>query len=220
MPDPTPQYIALEGVIGVGKTSLARLLATRLEASPMLEEATSNPFLTDFYKNRMRFAFQTQLYFLLSRYQQQQKLHERDLFEERIITDYMFEKDALFASVNLSDREMALYNKLATVLKKDIVTPDLVIFLQASTPILMKRIRKRNRDFEKPIDQDYLEQLNQAYNNFFFHYNDAPLLVIKTDGIDFVANSNHLDDLVEQIKKPRTRIMYYAPAGDVQGQIM
>ena len=186
----------------------------------MLEEATTNPFLTDFYKDRPRFAFQTQMYFLLSRYQQQQKLHERDLFVNRIITDYTFDKDALFASVNLGAREKALYDRLATVLKKDIVTPDLVIYLQASTPVLMERIHKRNRDYEKPIDHDYIEQLNLAYNSFFFHYNDAPLLVIKTDEIDFVANTSHLDDLVEQIKKPRTRIMYYAPAGDLGGQMI
>ncbi len=220
MSDQIPQYLAIEGVIGVGKTSLARLLADNLKAGLMLEEAADNPFLFDFYKDRRRFAFQTQMFFLLSRYQHQQRLHERDLFVERIISDYMFEKDALFASVNLGNREMSLYNRIASILKEDIVTPDLVIYLQASTPVLMQRIRSRNRDYEKPIDDGYIDDLNEAYNSFFFHYNDAPLLVIKTDEIDFVANPQHLVELVEQIKRPRTRITYYAPTGDLDKQII
>jgi len=219
VPDSIPHYIALEGVIGVGKTSLARLLAERLDANLLLEEATDNPFLLDFYQDRSRFAFSTQMYFLLSRYNQQQQLVEPDLFVDRIISDYIFDKDALFAAVTLSKRELVLYQRLATVLKKDIPNPDLVVYLQASTPVLMDRIRKRDRSFEKSIDEDYIDELNESYSSYFFHYNEAPLLVVKTDDIDFVNNSAHLDDLVAEIKRPRRRITYYAPAGDLDSGV-
>jgi deoxyguanosine kinase len=208
-----PQYIVVEGVIGVGKTSMARLLAERLEAGLLLEDVNQNPFLPDFYKDRARYAFSTQIYFLLSRYQQQQRLLERDLFIKRIIADYLFEKDALFASVTLSPPEFELYRKIVTVLRRDIPRPDLVIYLQASTQVILKRIRQRNVPCEKPIDADYIDALNAAFNSFFFNYSEAPLLVIKTDEIDFVANETHLDDLLEQIKKPQPHIMYYAPSG-------
>lgn len=215
MSNDQPHHIAIEGVIGVGKTSLARLLAERLEAGLLLEEAADNPFLADFYRDRKRFAFPTQIFFLLSRYQHQQRLVERDLFVRQVISDYMFEKDVIFASVNLADRELALYHKMAEVLKRDVATPDLVLYLQASKPVLMGRIRKRNRPIEKGIDADYIDSLNDAYNSFFFHYNDAPLLVVNTDKIDFVARPEHLVDLVEQIKKPHTGTVYYSPAGDL-----
>ncbi|NMC44657.1 MAG: deoxynucleoside kinase [candidate division Zixibacteria bacterium] len=210
-----PHHIAIEGVIGVGKTSLAKRLAERLEAGLLLEEAADNPFLNDFYRDRKRFALPTQIFFLLARYQQQQRLVERDLFVRQIISDYMFEKDVLFASVNLAERELALYHKMAEVLKRDVANPDLVLYLQASTPVLMGRIRKRSRPIEKGIDNDYIDALNEAYNSFFFHYNEAPLLVINTDKIDFVSRPEHLDDLVEQIKKPHSGTVYYSPAGDL-----
>ena len=213
-----PRYIAIEGVIGVGKTSLARILAERLNAELLLEDASGNPFLSDFYKDRKRFAFPAQLYFLLSRFQQLQGLIERDLFIERIIADYIFDKDALFASVTLTDREMALYEKMAAVLKRDVAKPDLVIYLQASTPVIMKRIKKRNTAIEKPIDFDYIDELNEAYNSFFFHYADVPLLVVKTDNVNFIDNPQHLEDLIDQIKKPQPHTMYYAPAGDIDQQ--
>jgi deoxyadenosine/deoxycytidine kinase len=215
-----PHHIAVEGVIGVGKTSLAGLLADRLDAGLLLEESTNNPFLSDFYKNRKQFAFSTQVFFLLSRYQQMQNLLERDLFVERIITDYFFDRDALFASVTLSDREFKLYGKIASILKQDIAKPDLVIYLQASTPVIMKRIRKRNKPIEKLIDADYIDQLNEVYNSFFFHYIEAPLLVVKTDEIDFVTNEKHLSDLVEQIKRPHTQVKYYSPAGNLDHGIL
>jgi deoxyadenosine/deoxycytidine kinase len=215
-----PQYIAIEGVIGVGKTSLARLIASRLDAGLLLEETSNNPFLTDFYKNRKRFAFSAQIFFLMSRYQHQQNLLERDLFVKRIITDYLFEKDMLFASVTLSDRELELYKKLSSVLKHDIPRPDLVIYLQASTQVIMKRIRKRNKPIEKPIDAEYIDALNDAYNSFFFNYNDAPLLVVKTDEIDFVDNEKHLNDLVEQVKRPQPHTMYYSPTGDLDNRVL
>ncbi len=210
-----PKYIAVEGVIGVGKTTFSRMLAERLEAELLNEEVFENPFLVDFYKNRKRFAFSCQLYFLISRFQQQQQLMVRDLFAQRIVADYLFSKDSIFASINLSDRELLLYNKIAPVLSRDIPHPDLVIYLQASTSILMQRVRKRNFSFEKSIDFDYVDMLNRAYDYYFFNYSETPLLVVKTDDIDFVNNPEHFDDLIEQIGKPITGKKYYAPAGNL-----
>lgn len=208
-------YLAVEGVIGVGKTSFARMLAEELGAEMMAEEVFENPFLIDFYKNKKRYALQCQLNFLISRYQQQQQLVKRDLFAQKIISDYLFAKDAIFASVNLSEPELLLYEKIAAVLSSEIPRPDLVIYLQASTPTLLERIRKRDLGFEKPIDFDYLELLNKAYDYFFFNYIDTPLLVVKTDNIDFVNNPEHFTDLVSQIKKPINGKKYYSPAGDL-----
>ncbi len=208
-------YLAVEGVIGVGKTSFARMLAEELGAEVMAEEVFENPFLVDFYKNKKRYALQCQLNFLISRYQQQQQLVKRDLFSQKIVSDYLFAKDAIFASVNLSEPELLLYEKIAAVLSSEIPRPDLVIYLQASTPTLLERIRKRDLGFEKPIDFDYLELLNKAYDYFFFNYIDTPLLVVKTDNIDFVNNPEHFTDLVSQIKKPINGKKYYSPAGDL-----
>ena len=208
-------YLAVEGVIGVGKTSFARMLAEELGAEMMAEEVFENPFLVDFYKNKKRYALQCQLNFLISRYQQQQQLVKRDLFAQKIISDYLFAKDAIFASVNLNEPELLLYEKIAAVLSSEIPRPDLVIYLQASTPTLLERIRKRDLGFEKPIDFDYLELLNKAYDYFFFNYSDTPLLVVKTDNIDFVNNPDHFTDLVSQIKKPINGKKYYSPAGDL-----
>ncbi len=208
-------YLAVEGVIGVGKTSFARMLAEELGAEVMAEEVFENPFLVDFYKNKKRYALQCQLNFLISRYQQQQQLVKRDLFSQKIVSDYLFAKDAIFASVNLSEPELLLYEKIAAVLSSEIPRPDLVIYLQASTPTLLERIRKRDLGFEKPIDFDYLELLNKAYDYFFFNYIDTPLLVVKTDNIDFVNNPDHFTDLVSQIKKPINGKKYYSPAGDL-----
>lgn len=212
-----PKYIAVEGVIGVGKTTFAQMLAERIDAELLNEEVFENPFLVDFYKNRKRFALSCQLYFLISRFQQQQGLMVRDLFAQRIVADYLFAKDSIFASVNLSDRELALYNRIAPVLLSDIPRPDLVIYLQASTPTLLKRVQQRNFSFEKSIDYDYVEVLNKAYDYYFFNYSDTPLLVVKTDEIDFVNKPDHFDDLIEQINKPISGKKYYAPAGDLAG---
>jgi len=155
------------------------------------------------------------LYFLISRFQQQQQLMTRDLFAQRIVADYLFAKDAIFASVNLSERELALYNRIAPALSRDVPRPDLVIYLQASTPVLLERIRHRNMSFEKPLDQEYLELLNNAYDYYFFHYTESPLLVVRTDDIDFVNNPEHFDDLIEQIQKPTRGKKYYVPAADI-----
>ncbi len=213
-----PKYIAVEGVIGAGKTSFAAMLAERIDAELLNEEVFENPFLVDFYKNQKRYAFSCQLYFMISRFQQQQQLMIRDLFAQRIVADYLFAKDSIFASINLSDRELALYNKIAPSLTQDIPKPDMVIYLQASTSILINRIKKRNYSFEKTIDHDYIEVLNKAYDYFFFNYSDTPLLVVKTDDIDFVNNPEHFDDLIEQIGKPITGKKYYIPAGNLTGK--
>jgi len=210
-----PNYIAVEGVIGVGKTSFARMLAERLDATLVNEEVFDNPFLVDFYKNKTRYALSCQLYFLISRFQQQQQLMMRDLFAQRIVADYLYAKDSIFASVNLSERELALYNRISPVLARDIPKPDLVIYLQASSPVLLERIRSRSFTFEKPIDLDYVEGLNKAYDYYFFHYTETPLLVVKTDEIDFVHNVDHFDDLIEQLRKPVVGKKYYVPAGDL-----
>jgi len=210
-----PNYIAVEGVIGVGKTTFAQMLAQRIDADLLNEEVFENPFLVDYYKNRARYALSCQLYFLISRFQQQQQLMVRDLFAQRIVADYLYAKDAIFASVALSERELTLYNKIAPALSRDIPKPDLVIYLQAGTHVLLSRIRKRSFSFEKPIDFDYIEMLNKAYDYFFFHYSDTPLLVVKTDEIDFVNTPEHFDDLIEQIYKPISGKKYYVPAGDL-----
>lgn len=192
-------YIAVEGPIGVGKTSLAKLLADRFAARPILEKAEENPFLPDFYRNRERSAFQTQIFFLMSRYSQQQQILNRDLFSTALISDYLFAKDRIFARINLSDRELALYNQVASTLESNTVKPDLVIYITASVDILMDRIRKRGRDFERGFDRDYLETVCESYSEFFFHYKGAPLLVIKTDDTDFRKDAENFTYLVEKI---------------------
>ena len=163
-------YIAIEGPIGVGKTSLANLMSKELSARLVREEFDENPFLPDFYKDPERFAFQTQLFFLLSRYRQQQQLQQTDLFTKTLISDYMFVKDRLFAALNLNDKEMSLYNAVARILEKNVTSPDMVIFLQSDTDRLMQNIKLRGREYEKLIDWKYIDALNQMYNEFFFRY--------------------------------------------------
>jgi deoxyguanosine kinase len=205
------RYIAVEGVIGVGKTSLAKLLCDRLQAQLVLEEVEENPFLKDFYRDRARYAFQTQMHFLFSRYQQQRSLRQTELFSERLVSDYLFQKDRIFAGLNLSERELALYERLVVWLELDVVRPDVVVYLQASTDVLMERIGRRGRPFEKDMDRDYIGQLNEAYNHFFFHYTEAPLLVVNTNGIDFVNNADDFEDLLTRIVAHRAGTVYYAP---------
>ncbi|UCC80701.1 MAG: deoxynucleoside kinase [Candidatus Zixiibacteriota bacterium] len=192
-------HIAVEGPIGVGKTTLAELLARKLDARLILENPESNPFLPDFYKNRERFAFQTQIFFLMSRYAQQQHFAHDDLFSQCTVSDYIFAKDALFARINLSDDELILYEKVASVLEKNVAIPDMVIYLTASVDTLLQRIKKRQRSFEKGIDKSYLEDLCEIYSDFFFSYNDRPLLVVKTDNVDFSADGEKLSYIIEKI---------------------
>ena len=206
-----PYHIAVEGTIGVGKTSLAKILGERLEAKLILEEFEENPFLVDFYKDAERFAFQTQLFFLLSRYRQQQELQQTDLFTKALISDYMFIKDRLFAALNLSDKEMGLYNSVARILEKNVSSPDMVIFLQSDTDRLMLNIKKRGREYETSIDWKYIDALNQIYNEFFFRYDKSPLLIINTNDIDFVNNKNDLEEIIEFIRTPGEGTRYFNP---------
>ena len=206
-----PYHIAVEGTIGVGKTSLAKILGERLEAKLILEEFEENPFLFDFYKDAERFAFQTQLFFLLSRYRQQQELQQTDLFTKALISDYMFVKDRLFAALNLNDKEMGLYNSVARILEKNVSFPDMVIFLQSDTDRLMLNIKKRGREYEKSIDWKYIDALNQIYNEFFFRYDKSPLLIINTNDIDFVHNKKDLEEIIEFIRTPGEGTRYFNP---------
>jgi deoxyadenosine/deoxycytidine kinase len=205
------RYIVIEGVIGVGKTSLSRLLSERLSSRLVLEEVEENPFLKDFYRDRTRFAFQTQMHFLFSRYQQQRNLRQMELFSERLVADYLFQKDRIFAGLNLQDRELALYERLVGWLELDVMKPDVVVYLQATPDTLMERIAKRGRSFEKEMDREYIKSLNEAYNHFFFHYNEAPLLVVNTNRIDFVNNPDDFADLEKRILSHRQGTVYYAP---------
>ena len=208
---PDNRYIVVEGVIGVGKTSLTRLLAERLQAKLVLEEVEENPFLKDFYRDRERFSFQTQMHFLFGRYQQQRSMRQMDLFSERTVSDYLFQKDRIFASLNLSERELALYEKVAGWLELEVAKPDVVVYLQANTETLMERISKRGRPFERDMDRAYIGALNEAYNHFFFHFIDAPLLVVNTNAIDFVNHTEDFEDLLKRILVHRQGTVYYAP---------
>lgn len=205
------RYIVVEGVIGVGKTSLTKLLATRTSGRLNLEVVEENPFLSQFYQDRSAYAFQTQIFFLLSRYRQQQNLFQHDLFSSTLISDYLFAKDRIFANLNLSDDELVLYNQLASILEQRVLKPDLVIYLQARTSVLMQRIRWRGRTFEQDMDQDYLNALNAAYSYFFHHYKDAPLLVVNTDNLDFVNVPGDFDLLFNQIEEQFSGTRYFAP---------
>ena len=208
-------YVAIEGVIGVGKTSLSGLLEDRLNAKLVLEKFDENPFLSDFYIDPERYAFQTQLFFLLSRYRQQQELRQINVFHNLVISDYMFVKDRLFASLNLDEKEMSLYDSIAKILEKNIINPDLVIYLQADTQKLMERIVMRDREFEKNMSPDYIEGLNQVYNEYFFRFQDCPLLIINTNDIDFVHNEEDLEEVISYIRQPVSGTKFFNPATDL-----
>ena len=204
-------YIAIEGPIGVGKTSLAQLLSKELGARLVLEDFEDNPFLPDFYNDPERFGFQTQLFFLLQRYRQQQDLRQVDMFQKLLITDYMFVKDRLFASLNLGDKEMQLYDTVASLLERNIIRPDIVIYLQADTDVLMKNIEKRGRNMEKNVTWEYIDALNQVYTEFFFRYQDTPLVIINTNNIDFVENENDLKEVIDYIRQPVSGTKFFNP---------
>jgi deoxyadenosine/deoxycytidine kinase len=204
-------YIAIEGPIGVGKTSLAQLLSKELGARLVLEDFDDNPFLPDFYNDPERFGFQTQLFFLLQRYRQQQDLRQVDMFQKLLITDYMFVKDRLFASLNLGDKEMQLYDTVASLLERNIIKPDIVIYLQADTDVLMKNIEKRGRNMEKNVTWEYIDALNQVYTEYFFRYQDTPLVIINTNNIDFVENENDLKEVIDYIRQPVSGTKFFNP---------
>lgn len=204
-------YIVIEGPLGVGKTSLAVKLAERINGRTLLENTEDNPFLDKFYQNPKRYAFQIQMFFLLRRYQHSMEIHQKGLFKSVIVSDYLFDKDRIFARTNLEDNEFWLYEQLFQLLRKRIPTPDLVIFLQAKTEILLERIRKRDMEYERAISFKYLDEINQAFNDFFFHYSDAPMLVVNASNIDFVNIPEDFEDLVNEIKKMKSGTQYYMP---------
>ena len=206
-------YIVVEGVIGVGKTSLCRLLADSFGGRCILEDFESNPFIEDFYRAQRENAFKTQLYFLISRFKKQLEMPLPDLFDSPLIVDYIFQKDRIFATVNLDNDELEMYNTVWNVLAPKVRPPDLVIYLQASTKTLLERIRKRNRRYEKNISYEYLEVLNNAYNEMYFHYSEASVFIVNTDDVDFVKSPEHLMDLVAKIVEPRSGITFYHPGG-------
>jgi deoxyguanosine kinase len=209
----TSRYIAVEGPIGAGKTSLAQRLSARLDATAVLEE-TENPFLADFYAGRAGAALQTQFFYLLSRHRQQTALRQGDLFAQAMVCDYLFDKDKIFAYLNLDDNELFIYQRLYELLARDVVTPDLVIYLQAPTEVLLRRVRERAKKKEHELhapEPGYLRELNEAYQHFFFHYGATPLLVVETSEVDFQTSDNALDDLVRQIRGMGRGTQYYVP---------
>jgi deoxyadenosine/deoxycytidine kinase len=207
------RYIAIEGPIGVGKTRLANRLANRLEGTAVLEE-TDNPFLADFYNERPGAALQAQLFYLLNRHRQLQGRRQVDLFQQTTVCDYLFDKDKIFAYLNLDDNELFIYQRLYDLLAKDIPSPDLVIYLQAPLDVLTRRMRDRPRDSDASTPEpgdDYLRELNEAYQHFFFHYSATPLLVVETSQFDPNASDEALDDLVRQVRGMGKGTRYYVP---------
>jgi len=207
------RYIAVEGAIGAGKTMLAERIGTRLDATIVLEE-TENPFLADFYADRPGAALQAQLFYLLSRHRQQTSLRQTDLFSQMTVADYLFDKDKIFAYLNLDDNELFIYQRLYELLARDVPSPDLVVYLQMPTDLLLRRLRGRLADPEMAAlqpDPEYLRELNEAYHHFFFHYNATPLLVVESSEIDSDASEEALDDLIKQINTMTAGTRYYVP---------
>ena len=208
------RYIAIEGPIGAGKTTLAERLASRLDASIVLEDR-ENPFLADFYAGRAGAALQAQLFYLLNRHRQQLSLRQGHLFSQATVSDYLFDKDKIFAYLNLDDNELFIYQRLYDLLAADVPSPDLVIYLQAPTEVLERRLRDRARaeeDSDRPDpDARYLRELNEAYQHFFFHYSATPLLVVETSQLDLSSSDEALDDLLKQIQSMGKGTRYYVP---------
>ena len=207
------KYIVVEGPIGVGKTSLAKILAAEFQARCVFEKVEDNPFLPKFYEDRETYAFQNQLFFLLSRYQQQRELIQQDLFSQNMVADYLFAKDKIFATLTLNSEELGLYQQIYQLLDTRIPKPDLVVYLQARPEVLYKRIRKRDKKYERGVTLEYLEEVAQAYNRYFFQYDETPLLVVNTSEIDFVSSGKDLADLTKEINNMGSGTQHYIPLG-------
>lgn len=206
------RYVAIEGVIGAGKTTLAKMITERLNAKLVLEKFEENPFLPKFYEDPEHYSFQTQIFFLLSRYKQQQELFQGDLFHSVLVSDYIFDKDKIFAYLTLQDDELKLYETLIGTIEKNIPTPDLVVYLQSSVERLMSNIKRRGRSYEENMSEEYIKDLNEAYNYFFFRYKSAPLLIINSTEIDFVNDPEDFEDLLRQImRNDKAPVEYYNP---------
>ena len=197
------RYIAIEGVIGVGKTTLAKYLAKHFNGQPLLEVFDENPFLESFYANRERWAFHTQLAFLASRFKQQQMIRNRDLFRDVIISDYTFDKDRIFAHLNLEGDERSLYDTMFGIMEPTVPQPDLIIYLQSNVDRLMRNIALRGRTYEKRIKRDYIEALVEAYDYYYFRYVGSPLLIVNAVELDFVKYPEDLDEIVRQVVEGR-----------------
>lgn len=211
--DPLPyHYLAIDGPIGVGKTTLVEMLTRRFEGVKVLEDA-GNPFLEKFYRDRPGAAFQTQLYYLLSRFQQQQEIIQRELFQRLVVADYPFQKDRIFAYLNLSDDELLIYDKLYTLLEPQVPTPDVVLYLVADVDTCMERIRKRQRAYEKRLSSDYLAELIDAYNHYYHYYRLSPVLVVDTSHLNFPQRPSDFEELIHQLRKPIKGTQYYVPLG-------
>jgi deoxyguanosine kinase len=207
------RHIAIEGPIGAGKTSLAERLGTRLDATIVLEES-DNPFLADFYAERPGAALQAQLFYLLNRHRQQLELRQSDLFSQLVVCDYLFDRDKIFAYLNLDDNELFIYQRLYELLARDVPAPDLVVYLQTPTDVLLRRVHTNRRDPDAVAlqpDDEYLRELNEAYHHFFFHYNQTPLLVVETSQFDSDGSEEALDDLIRQIRGMGPGTRYYVP---------
>ena len=207
------RYFVVEGPIGVGKTTLARTLVERFGAHGVFEIVEENPFLADFYEDRDKLAFQTQLFFLLSRFKQQQELGQHDLFAQVTVSDYLFAKDRIFASLTLDQNELGLYNRVYEELSPRVVKPDLVVYLQARLEVLLARIKKRGREFERQFDPEYLAALCTAYNDFFHRYDETPLLVIDTTDINLVDNEQDIQNVLAMMRRIKHGTQYYVPLG-------
>ena len=195
----------------MGKTALAQALGKEMNARLVLEDADNNPFLPRFYEDPDKYSFPTQLYFLLTRYNQQRELSQQDLFAQMTVADYLFAKDRIFASLNLSPDELKLYEGVYQLLNAEMAKPDLVVYVRARVEVLADRLRKRNRDFERDISFEYLERVSAAYRDFFFYYDEAPLLVVDSSDIDFVANPEDLADLVREINNAGEGTQHFVP---------
>lgn len=207
------KYIAIEGVIGAGKTTLAKMLAGKMNANLVLESYEDNPFLEKFYKNPRRYALHTQMYFLMSRYKQLLELRQEDLFHEYIVADYIFEKDKIFAYLNLADDELELYERMVSFIERNLKKPDLVIYLQSTVERLMANISKRGRSAEKNMSETYISDLNEAYNYFFFRFKASRVMIVNATEMDFVNNENDFNDLIAEILKPEHgNIEYFNPS--------